>query len=84
MQGTYDGVAQQWHWDNLDLRAVTPVKIGKTDMTLGLSLNNAPTVQDAWNTLPAWGFPYTSSTLSPDPRDLGRYLTARWPRPRWG
>ena len=56
IQGTYDGVAKAWHWDNLDLRATTNVKIQKADVTLGASLNNAPTVQDAWNTLPAWGF----------------------------
>jgi hypothetical protein len=36
-------------------------------VTLGASLNNNPTVQDAWNTLPAWGFPYTSSKLAPSP-----------------
>jgi len=67
VQGTYDGVAAAWHWDNLDLRAVDQVKVGKTDVTLGLSLNNAPTVQDAWNTLPAWGYPYTNSELAPAP-----------------
>ena len=33
----------------------------------GVSLNNNPTVQDVWNSTPAWGFPYASSgvTLSP-------------------
>jgi hypothetical protein len=67
VQTTYDGVAKTWHWDNLDLRAVTDVKLGKTDVTLGASLNNAPTVQDAWNTLPAWGYPYTGSALAPSP-----------------
>ena len=67
IQGTYDGVAKAWHWDNLDLRATTSVKAGKNDVTLGASLNNAPTVQDAWNTLPAWGFPYTTSALAPSP-----------------
>jgi hypothetical protein len=67
IQGTYDGVAKQWHWDNLDLRAVTQTKIGGADVTLGASVNNAPTVQDAWNTLPAWSFPYTTSTLAPTP-----------------
>ncbi|HWF77221.1 MAG TPA: hypothetical protein VN694_08590 [Caulobacteraceae bacterium] len=67
VQGTYDGVAKAWHWDNLDLRATTSVKAGKTDVTLGTSLNNAPSVQDAWNTLPAWGFPYTTSALAPTP-----------------
>ena len=67
VQGTYDGVAKAWHWDNLDLRATTALKVDKADVTLGASLNNAPTVQDAWNTLPAWGFPYTTSALSPTP-----------------
>jgi hypothetical protein len=67
VQGTYDGVAKAWHWDNLDLRATTSLKAGKNDATLGVSLNNAPSVQDAWNTLPAWGFPYTGSTLAPHP-----------------
>ncbi len=67
VQGTYDGVAKAWTWDNLDLRAVTTTKINKTDVTLGLGLNNSPTVQDAWNTLPAWGYPYTGSALAPSP-----------------
>jgi hypothetical protein len=51
----------------LDRRVVDDVKVGKTDVTLGASLNNNPTVQDAWNTLPGWGFPYTTSTLAPAP-----------------
>src|SRR5208337_1398234 len=51
----------------LDVRVVEPAKIGKTDVTFGLDVNNAPTVQDAWNTLPAWGYPYTTSTLAPTP-----------------
>jgi hypothetical protein len=67
VQGTYDGVGKQWHWDNLDLRAVTQTKVAGQDVTLGASLNNAPTVQDAWNTLPGWGFPYTTSALAPGP-----------------
>jgi hypothetical protein len=67
IQGTYDGVAKAWHWDNLDVRATASTKIGKTDVTFGASFNNAPAVQDAWNTLPAWGYPYTTSTLAPGP-----------------
>jgi hypothetical protein len=34
---------------------------------VGASFNNSPGVQDAWNTLPAWGFPYTDSALAPSP-----------------
>ena len=65
VQTTYDGVARAFHWDNLDLRAVTTATVGKTSMVLGLSVNNAPTVQDAFNTLAGWGFPYTTSSLAP-------------------
>ncbi len=67
VQGTYDGVAKAWTWDQLDLRAVNATKVGKHDVTFGLGLNNNPTVQDAWNTTPAWGYPYTSSALQPGP-----------------
>src|SRR5579872_1397237 len=64
-QVTYDGVGRAWTWDNLDLRAVAPLTLGGTSVVLGASLNNNPTVQDPWNTLGAWGFPYTSSALAP-------------------
>jgi hypothetical protein len=67
VQTTYDGVAKAWHWDNLDVRAVTTTTIKGAPVVLGVSLNNAPTVQDAFNTLPAWSYPYTSSALAPSP-----------------
>src|SRR5438270_106467 len=35
--------------------------------TFGLSANNNPTVQDVWNSTPAWGFPYGSSAVAPTP-----------------
>jgi hypothetical protein len=66
-QATWDGIAKAYSWDNLDVRAVTTATIAKTDVLLGLDVNNAPTVQDAFNTLPAWGYPYTSSDLAPGP-----------------
>jgi len=66
-QITYDGVGRHWSWDNLDLRVVTPAKVFGADATFGLSLNNSPTVQDSWNTLPAWGFPFTDTAVSPTP-----------------
>ena len=63
VQTTYDGVAKAFHWDNLDVRAVTTVQVKGADVVLGASLNNSPAVTDAWNTLPAWGYPYTASAL---------------------
>jgi hypothetical protein len=67
VQTTYDGIAKAWSWDNLDLRAVGKGEIGGTNLVYGVSLNNSPSVQDVWNTLPAWGYPYTSSGLAPGP-----------------
>jgi hypothetical protein len=66
-QVTYDGVGRAWSWDNLDLRAVTKGKVFGKDAIFGLSLNNSPTVQDPWNTLPAWGFPFTDTAVSQTP-----------------
>jgi hypothetical protein len=64
---TYDGVGRAFSWDNIDLRAVTDAKLFGADSVLGLTLNNNPTVQDPWNTLPAWGFPFTDTAVSPTP-----------------
>ena len=36
-------------------------------MIYGVSLNNNPTVQDLWNSTPAWGFPYASSNAVVSP-----------------
>ncbi|MDE2570644.1 MAG: hypothetical protein KGM93_17210 [Sphingomonadales bacterium] len=66
-QITYDGVGKVWSWDNLDLRAVTKGKVFGEDAVFGLTLNNSPTVQDVWNTTPAWGFPYTDTAVSNTP-----------------
>ena len=66
-QVTYDGVERAWSWDQLDLRLVTKTQLKDRDLVLGVSVNNNPGVQDPWNTLPAWGFPYTDSALAPSP-----------------
>ena len=66
-QTTYDGVGKTFSWDNLDLRAVNTSTVRGKDLVYGVSLNNNPSVQDVWNTLPAWGYPYTSSGLAPGP-----------------
>jgi hypothetical protein len=48
--------------DNTDLRfADAAVLPDKSSLTYGVSLNNNPTVQDLWNSTPAWGVPYASS-----------------------
>lgn len=67
VQLTYDGVGRTFSWDNTDIRVVDHVTISGNDVLVGLSFNNNPGVQDVWNTLPSWGYPYTSSALAPAP-----------------
>ena len=66
-QVTYSGADEAWAWDNLDLRAVGTGKLGGKDLVYGITVNNNPTIQDAWNTLPGWGYPYTDSDYAPGP-----------------
>ena len=66
-QLTYDGIAQHTSIDNVDLRAATTTLIGEHLAILGVSLNNNPGVQDPFNTLPAWVFPYIGSNVAPGP-----------------
>lgn len=66
-QITYDGVGRGVSWDNLDLRAIDHVTLFGSDVLLGISVNNNPTTQDVWATLPGWGFPFTDSALAPGP-----------------
>lgn len=72
MQLTYDGAADHFGFDNTDIRYAHHLSFGGTDandhhLILGLTLNNNPTVQDVWNTTPAWGFPYSGSNVAPGP-----------------
>jgi hypothetical protein len=66
-QITYDGVGRSLGWDNLDLRATDRGTFDGHDVLYGVSVNNNPGIQDAWNSTPAWGFPYTGSDLAPGP-----------------
>ena len=67
VQGTYTGADRNASWDNMDVRYARAVTFAGTDAVVGLTLNNNPTVQDLWNSTPAWGFPYIASALLPTP-----------------
>jgi hypothetical protein len=67
VQVTYDGVARRLAWDNTDIRMAHTFAFGPIDIVGGVSLNNNPTVQDLWNSTPAWSYPYVSSALAPSP-----------------
>ena len=57
----------QWSWDNVDVRYANTGTLGGMDVTYGVTANNNPSVQDPWNTTPAWGFPYSGSSIAPGP-----------------
>jgi len=70
VQLTYDGIEDHFGFDNTDIRYVHHWSFGGAndnghDMIVGVTLNNNPTVQDVWNTTPAWGFPYSNSSSAP-------------------
>ena len=71
IQGTYDRASQHVFLDNTDIRYADTTKFLGMDLLYGVTVNNSPTVQDVWNTTPAWGFPYIASTLAPQFRPPG-------------
>lgn len=67
IQGTYSGVDRAFQLDNTDVRVTTPLTFGQTNLQIGATLNNGPTVQDPFNSTPVWMFPFASSALAPTP-----------------
>lgn len=65
IQVTYDG--QSIGMDNADLRYANQIAIGSKSLLYGLTLNNNPSVQDVWNTTPAWRYPSASSAAALNP-----------------
>jgi hypothetical protein len=66
-QITYDNIGKNLSWDNTDIRYAQAFNLGGHETVFGLTVNNNPTVQDVWNTVPAWGYPWLSSGLAPTP-----------------
>jgi hypothetical protein len=67
-QVTYTVQGNHFGWDNTDLRYANSTEsfVGKP-LSYGITFNNNPTVEDLWNSTPAWGFPFTASNVSPSP-----------------
>ncbi len=67
LQVTFDPQSGSLGIDNADFRYANRTTLLAKRAVYGLSLNNNPTVQDLWNSTPAWGFPYASSSAAPTP-----------------
>src|ERR1700676_899791 len=66
-QVTYTPKGDHFSWDNTDLRYANNHSLFGKSLTYGITFNNNPTVEDLWNSTPAWGFPFTASNVSPSP-----------------
>ena len=66
-QVTYDTQADHFTSDNTDIRYANKRKLGGKELVYGLDLNNNPTVEDLWNSTPAWGYPWIESDSAPVP-----------------
>jgi len=68
-QATYERPGSDFFLDNTDIRYANNTRLGGTDLIYGITANNNPTVQDPWNTTPAWSFPFVaaSDALAPTP-----------------
>jgi len=67
VQLTYDGQSDTIGIDNTDIRYANKVEVGGKDWVYGVMLNNNPTVEDLWNTTPAWGYPFVANDSAPGP-----------------
>jgi hypothetical protein len=66
-QTTYNGISKTWSWDNTELRYADRGTLAGKSAAFGLYLNNNPTMEDPWNSTPAWGYPFSGSGLAPTP-----------------
>jgi hypothetical protein len=64
IQATYDRNDQAFFLDNTDIRYADKRKVAGIDVLYGATVNNNPTVEDPWNTTPAWRIPGGGSITS--------------------
>lgn len=61
VQVTRDGIAHSNALDQTDIRVTNTMTIAGKDTVVGLTFNNNPGVQDAFNSTPVWSYPYIGS-----------------------
>lgn len=68
LQVTYTQSSDSVELDNTDIRyANRSTKLFGKNFAYGVTLNNNPTVEDLWNSTPAWGFPWIAPDAGPAP-----------------
>jgi len=67
LQATYSGQDDHFTMDNTDIRYASRTTISDRDLIFGLDVNNNPTLEDPWNSTPAFGFPFDAADSAPTP-----------------
>jgi hypothetical protein len=67
LQVTYDGQSDTIGIDNTDIRYANKTQVAGKELVYGFMLNNNPTVEDLWNSTPAWGYPFIANDSAPSP-----------------
>ena len=61
IQYNYDGIERKWGMEMFDARYGDETKLGGKELLWGVTMNNAPTVSDIYNSTPSWSFPHTDT-----------------------
>lgn len=67
LQATYDGQTDHFTLDNTDIRYAKQILVDGKELAYGITLNNNPTLEDPWNSTPAFGFPFATADSAPTP-----------------
>jgi hypothetical protein len=68
IQMTYDSQSASFGLDNTEFRYAKQIPSVSGGLTYGFTMNNNPTVQDVWNSTPAWQTPFDQrSNATPSP-----------------
>jgi hypothetical protein len=65
--GGDDGLTSHSNVDNTEIRFADRFIEQAYDLIVGGFVNNNPSLQDVWNSTPAWGFPYVQSAFGTMP-----------------
>ena len=67
VQLTYSQADGQIALDSAEIRYANSAMLHGKAVTYGAFVNNNPTLEDLWNTTPAWRFPWVGPSVAPEP-----------------
>jgi hypothetical protein len=67
LQMTYSQADDKFGIDNAEFRFADSKTVSGKTVNYGVTLNNAPGVEDLWHSTPVWGFPWAGPDDSPGP-----------------